>query len=127
MSSAPAQFRVPAEYESISAALAAAAPVGGTVILAPGVYREGATIKVPAGVSLVGSGAGECIIESDACTTLACADGVVLLAELCVQQARLTTLVAPPSLPACHHAVPKAPCCASRRERLSSPRRWAIA
>ena len=81
-----AQFRVPADYASIGAALAAAAPVGGTVVLAPGVYREGVTIKVPAGVSLVGSSARECIIESDACTTLACADGVVLLAELSVQQ-----------------------------------------
>ena len=82
-------FRVPADHSTVSAALAAAAPVDGTVSLAPGIYREAATVKVAAGVTLVGSGAADTIIESDAHTTLACADGAVKVADLCIRQARM--------------------------------------
>ena len=82
-------LRVPADYPSIAAALAAAAPLGGTVLLAPGLYHEPSTIKVPSGVTLSGSGAADTIIESDAHTTIACADGAVRVSDICIRQVRL--------------------------------------
>ena len=89
-------LRVPADYPSIAAALAAAASVGGTVSLAPGIYREQATVRVPAGVTLEGSGAADTIIESDAHTTLSCADGAVRIADICIRQVSQATLTARP-------------------------------
>ena len=79
------QFRVPAEYTTIAAALLAAAPVQGTVLVDSGTYRESGTLKLAAGVTLEGSGAASTVIESDG-TVLACADGAVKIANIALRQ-----------------------------------------
>ena len=79
-------FRVPADFATISAALNAAAPVQGTVLVEAGTYRENAPLKVASGVTLEGAGATSTILESDG-TVLACADGAVKVANLSVRQA----------------------------------------
>jgi hypothetical protein len=79
-----AVFRVPSSYATIGAALAAATPAQGTVLVDAGTYREACTLKVAAGVTLEGSGLST-IIESDA-TVVACADGAVRVANLTIRQ-----------------------------------------
>ena len=51
-SEAAAMFRVPSDYPTITAALAAAAPAQGTVVVAAGTYKEPGTLKLASGVSL---------------------------------------------------------------------------
>ena len=79
-----AVFRVPAEYATVSAALAAAAPVQGTVIVDGGTFHESGTLSVAPGVSLEGRGA-ETVLESDG-TVISCADGAVRIASLSIRQ-----------------------------------------
>ena len=79
-----AVFRVPADYPTVSAALAAAAPVKGTVIVDGGTFRESGTLLVAPGVSLEGKGA-ETVLESDG-TVIACADGAMRIATLSIRQ-----------------------------------------
>ena len=78
-------FRVPGDQPTIAAALAAAAPVQGTVVVAAGTYKEAGTLKVAPGVSLEGSGCST-IIESASATVVACADGAVRVAHLSILQ-----------------------------------------
>lgn len=80
------EFRVPTDYASIHTALEAASKCGGTVLLAPGVYREGSVLSLRAGVSLIGSGAENCVIESGSHTTLFCSEGAESISGLCVRQ-----------------------------------------
>lgn len=80
------QFHVPADYPSLTAAVAAATPVYGTVVLAPGLYRVTSTVRVGAGMRLMGSSAEDTIIESSAQTTVACADGALGVSDVCIQQ-----------------------------------------
>jgi hypothetical protein len=49
-------FRVPSEHATVAAALALASEVRGTVVIGAGVFREAATLKVCAGVTVEGIG-----------------------------------------------------------------------
>jgi pectin methylesterase-like acyl-CoA thioesterase len=94
-------FHVPSEYDTITAALAAAAPVKGTVMVGAGTFREATTLKVMAGVSLVGSGESS-VLESDDQTAVACADGAVRVANLIIRQVSILRALHP-RLPAPVH------------------------
>ena len=74
------------EYPSAAAALTAAATLGGgTVLLGAGTYREG-TLHVPAGVSLLGEGAGSTVVEGSDGSAIVCAGSAVRVANLEARQ-----------------------------------------
>ena len=79
-----AVFRVPLDYTTVTEALAAASLVKGTVLIGTGTFRE-ATLKVAAGVTLLGSGESS-ILESDAHTVVVCTEGAVRVANLVIRQ-----------------------------------------
>ena len=88
-------LRVPSDHQSIAAALLAASRAGGgTVVVASGTFHEATTLRLEAGVSLVGSGE-DTLIEAEAHTVIACAEGSVRLADLSVRQTGTAAAKAP--------------------------------
>ena len=78
-------FRVPSEHATVAAALALASEVRGTVVIGAGVFREAATLKVCAGVTVEGIGEAT-VLESATHTVIACADGAERVANMCIRQ-----------------------------------------
>ena len=79
------------EYPSATEALAAAAAArGGTVRLAAGIYSEG-TLKVVAGVSLLGEGVDKTVVQSGSGSAIVCAAGAVRIANLEARQLAAVT------------------------------------
>jgi hypothetical protein len=73
-------------YSCATEALAAAAAAGGgTVQLGEGVYAEG-SLKVTAGVSLIGAGADKTVVQSASGSAIVCTAGALQLALLAARQ-----------------------------------------
>jgi hypothetical protein len=85
MTAHAAVLRVPSEAHPSVASAVAAAPVGATVMLAAGVFRE-PTLRLARSISLVGSGSEQSVIECEAATALVCSANDVRLTDLCIRQ-----------------------------------------
>ena len=82
----PATLHVPSpSHPTLASALAAcASSPNATIVLAAGVYRADATLRLGHGASLVGAGPST-VVESVAHTTLVC-DGAARVADLALRQ-----------------------------------------